>query len=111
MDFRFFVHEPQVEPQVVFSYQFFLSSCTADGVLLKAAPLFAPTRPRDVFGLLHHVGQPKTLKQMEAGIVKVERRDPRPLPESENIPPLSAAHLTRAKPAKAASALASGAGA
>jgi AbrB family looped-hinge helix DNA binding protein len=41
---------------------------TPEGVLLKAAPLFAPTRPEDVFGSLSYAGRPKTLAEMEAGI-------------------------------------------
>jgi AbrB family looped-hinge helix DNA binding protein len=41
---------------------------TADGVLLKAAPAFAPTRPEDVFGCLASSGPPKTLEEMDAGI-------------------------------------------
>jgi len=47
---------------------------TDDGVLLKAAPLFAPTRPNEVFGSLGHAGPPKTLEQMEAGIAREARR-------------------------------------
>jgi AbrB family looped-hinge helix DNA binding protein len=47
---------------------------TVDGVLLKAAPLFAPTRPKDVFGSLGHAGPPKTLEEMEAGIADEARR-------------------------------------
>jgi AbrB family looped-hinge helix DNA binding protein len=51
---------------------------TADGVLLSAVPAFAPTRPEDVFGSLHHVGKPKTLKNMEAGIAaEIKRRHAR----------------------------------
>jgi len=41
---------------------------TAEGVLLKAAPVFAPTRGEDVFGCLPHQGPPKTLDEMAAGI-------------------------------------------
>ena len=48
---------------------------TADGVLLTAAPLFAPTRIEDVYGCLPYSGQPKTLEEMEAGIAaEVKRR-------------------------------------
>jgi AbrB family looped-hinge helix DNA binding protein len=47
---------------------------TEDGVLLKPAPLFAPTDPKDVFGLLRHRGPPKTLEQMQAGIAREARR-------------------------------------
>ncbi len=47
---------------------------TPDGVLLKAAPFFAPTRPKDVFGSLPHKGRPKTFEEMEAGIAAELRR-------------------------------------
>ena len=47
---------------------------TPDGVLLKAAPLFPPTRPEDVFGSLAYSDRPKTLKEMEAGIAAEARR-------------------------------------
>jgi AbrB family looped-hinge helix DNA binding protein len=47
---------------------------TEGGVLLKPAPLFAPTHPKDVFGLLGHAGPPKTLEQMQAGIAREARR-------------------------------------
>jgi AbrB family looped-hinge helix DNA binding protein len=47
---------------------------TPDGVLLKAAPLFAPTRPEDVFGSLPSKGPPKTLEEMEASIITEAKR-------------------------------------
>ena len=47
---------------------------TADGVLLKTAPVFAPTRPEDVFASLGYAGPPKTLEDMEAGIAAEARR-------------------------------------
>jgi AbrB family looped-hinge helix DNA binding protein len=47
---------------------------TPDGVLLKAAPLFAPTRPEDVYGSLPPTGSPKTLEEMEAGIMAEAKR-------------------------------------
>jgi AbrB family looped-hinge helix DNA binding protein len=47
---------------------------TRDGVLLKSAPRFAPTRPKDVFGSLGHAGPPKTLEEMQAGIAAEARR-------------------------------------
>jgi hypothetical protein len=47
---------------------------TADGVLLKTAPVFAPTRPEDVFASLTYAGPPKTLEDMEAGIAAEARR-------------------------------------
>ena len=48
---------------------------TNEGVLLK--PLmttFAPTRPEDVAGSLSYTGQPKSVEQMDAGIVAETRR-------------------------------------
>ncbi|HEX4158910.1 MAG TPA: hypothetical protein VHY79_10570 [Rhizomicrobium sp.] len=47
---------------------------TPDGVLLKAAPIFSPTRPEDVFGSLKYEGRPKTLEEMDAGIVAEAKR-------------------------------------
>ena len=47
---------------------------TADGVLLKAAPVFAPTRPEDVFRSLPWRGTPKTLTEMDAGITAEAKR-------------------------------------
>lgn len=47
---------------------------TPDGVLLKAAPHFAPTRPKDVFGSLRHGGPAKTIEDMEAGIAAEAKR-------------------------------------
>ncbi|HEX3664636.1 MAG TPA: hypothetical protein VHU23_05330 [Rhizomicrobium sp.] len=47
---------------------------TPDGVLLKAAPLFPPTRPEDVFGSLKYNGPPKTLEDMDAGIAAEAKR-------------------------------------
>jgi AbrB family looped-hinge helix DNA binding protein len=48
---------------------------TPDGVLLKAAPIFAPTRPEDVAGMLAYRGPPKTLEEMDAAITaEVTRR-------------------------------------
>ena len=48
---------------------------TPEGVLLKSAPLFAPTRPEDVFGSLSYKGPPKSLEEMDAGIdAKVRQR-------------------------------------
>ena len=41
---------------------------TPDGVLLKAATAFAPTRPEDVAGMLAYRGRPKTLAEMDAAI-------------------------------------------
>ena len=51
---------------------------TPDGVLLKAAPVFAATRPEDVAGMLAYDGPAKTVEEMEAGIAaEVKRRDAR----------------------------------
>ena len=48
---------------------------TTDGVLLKAAPVFAPTRPEDVAGMLAYRRPPKTLAEMDAAITaEVTRR-------------------------------------
>ena len=47
---------------------------TPEGVLLKPAPLFPETRGQDVFGCLAHKGAPRTLAEMEAGIVAEARR-------------------------------------
>ena len=46
-----------------------------DGVLLKTAPVFAPTRPEEVAGMLAHRGPPKTVEEMDAAITaEVKRR-------------------------------------
>ena len=51
---------------------------TPDGVLLKAAPLFSPTRPEDVFGCLKYDGPAKTMEEMDAAIdEEVKRRHAR----------------------------------
>jgi hypothetical protein len=49
---------------------------TTDGLLLKRAPHFAPTRIEDVYGCLHRPGmQPVSLEEMDAGIAaEVKRR-------------------------------------
>jgi AbrB family looped-hinge helix DNA binding protein len=47
---------------------------TSEGVLLKSAPAFAPTLPEDVFGMLPYKGEPKTLEEMEAGVLAETRR-------------------------------------
>ncbi|MER8366183.1 AbrB/MazE/SpoVT family DNA-binding domain-containing protein [Mesorhizobium sp. M0306] len=46
---------------------------TPEGVLLKPARVFAETRPEDVFGSLPHKGRPKTLEEMEAGVLAAAR--------------------------------------
>jgi AbrB family looped-hinge helix DNA binding protein len=51
---------------------------TAEGVLLKAAPVFAPTRPEEVFASLVGGRRPKSLEEMETGIAaEVKRRHAR----------------------------------
>lgn len=47
---------------------------TEDGVLLKPAPAFAETRPEDVFGTLPHRGKPKTIAEMDAGVLAEAKR-------------------------------------
>ena len=47
---------------------------TAEGVLLKAAPVFSPTRPEEVFASLRYSGVPKSIEDMEAGIVAEAKR-------------------------------------
>ncbi|WP_046866853.1 AbrB/MazE/SpoVT family DNA-binding domain-containing protein [Microvirga massiliensis] len=47
---------------------------TPEGVLLKAAPLFAETRPEDVYGSLPYTGAAKTIEEMEASIVAEAKR-------------------------------------
>jgi len=44
---------------------------TAEGVLLKAMPAFAPTHPKDVFASLPYKGKAKTLEEMAAGIERL----------------------------------------
>lgn len=47
---------------------------TADGVLLKAAPLFPPTRIEDVYGMLKYDGPAKTIDEMDQSIAEEVRR-------------------------------------
>ena len=47
---------------------------TPDGVLLKAAPIFAATRPENVAGMLAYRGRPKKLEEMDAAITAEIRR-------------------------------------
>ncbi len=47
---------------------------TDDGVLLKRAPAFAATRPEEVFGLLPHGGDPKSIEEMDAAVLAEARR-------------------------------------
>ena len=47
---------------------------TPDGVLLKPMPAFPETRPEDVYGRLASRGGPKTLAEMETGVLEEARR-------------------------------------
>ncbi len=47
---------------------------TPEGVLLKPAPAFAETRPEDVFASLPYSGKPKTIEEMDAGVLAEARR-------------------------------------
>lgn len=47
---------------------------TTKGVLLRPDSAFAPTRPEDVFGCLAFDGPPKSLAEMEAGILTEAKR-------------------------------------
>ncbi|MDP1529749.1 MAG: AbrB/MazE/SpoVT family DNA-binding domain-containing protein [Rhodoferax sp.] len=52
---------------------------TPEGVLLKAKPAFAPTRPKDVFGSLPYKGPAKSIADMTTGIAaKAKRRHSAP---------------------------------
>lgn len=47
---------------------------TNGSVVLKAEPIFAPTRMDDVFGSLTHKGPAKTIAEMDAGVMAEARR-------------------------------------
>jgi AbrB family looped-hinge helix DNA binding protein len=48
---------------------------TADGVLLKPMQaVFAPTKPENVFGSLAYKGEPKSIEQMDAGVITEAKR-------------------------------------
>lgn len=47
---------------------------TPEGVLLKAAPHFSPTLPKDVFASLPPVDRPRTLEDMDAAVMAEARR-------------------------------------
>jgi AbrB family looped-hinge helix DNA binding protein len=47
---------------------------TPEGVLLKAKPVFAPTRSKDVFGSLPYKEPAKSTADMEAGIAAEAKR-------------------------------------
>lgn len=55
---------------------------TLNGVLLREAPPFAPTRLEDVFGMLKYAGPLKTIEEMDERVITdAKRRDAR-LPPS-----------------------------
>ena len=41
---------------------------TEEGVVLKPAPHFPPTRSEEVYGRLHYAGKAKSLEEMDAAI-------------------------------------------
>ena len=47
---------------------------TPEGVLLRPAPTFVETRPEEVFGRLACSGGPKSVAEMEAGVMAEARR-------------------------------------
>jgi len=47
---------------------------TADGVLLRAAPAFAPTSVGTIFGSLGYRGKAKTIAEMDAAVAAEARR-------------------------------------
>jgi hypothetical protein len=47
---------------------------TPDGVLLKPALVFAPTRPEEVAGMLAYRGRPKPIEEMDSAITAEVKR-------------------------------------
>ena len=47
---------------------------TPDGILLRSAPLFPPTRLEDVAGMLRRDGPAISIEEMDAGIMQEARR-------------------------------------
>ncbi len=47
---------------------------TPEGVLLKPESVFAETRLEEVFGCLAYQGTPKTLEEMDAGVLTEAKR-------------------------------------
>ena len=45
-----------------------------DSIVLKPLATFSRTRPDDVYGLLRHEGPPKSLAEMDAGILDEAKR-------------------------------------
>ena len=49
---------------------------TEEGLLLKEKPLFAPTRPEDVYGMLHRPGTPAdTVREMDEAVDEMFREE------------------------------------
>ncbi|MBA1141437.1 hypothetical protein [Mesorhizobium neociceri] len=51
-----------------------IATGSADDQATPPVPVFPSTRPEDVFGSLPNRGKPKTLKDMEKGILAEARR-------------------------------------
>ncbi len=47
---------------------------TAEGVLLRSATTFKPTRSDEVFGSLKFSGRAKTIEEMDAGVLAEAKR-------------------------------------
>lgn len=47
---------------------------TADGVLLKSAPLFKPTQMKDVYGAANYKGPPVSIEDMDKAVEAEFRR-------------------------------------
>ena len=47
---------------------------TADGVVLRLAPIFPRTEPGEVFGCLPHAGPPVSLEEMDLAVADEARR-------------------------------------
>lgn len=47
---------------------------TADGVLLRSAPDFQPALPNEIYGSLRIAGKPKSVEEMDEGILQEARR-------------------------------------
>lgn len=47
---------------------------TKDGVLLKAKPIFKPTKLEDVIGCAGYAGPPLSLEEMDAAVVREAKR-------------------------------------
>jgi AbrB family looped-hinge helix DNA binding protein len=47
---------------------------TPDGVLLKRAPAFAPTKPEEVFGMLPRRSAPRSVEEMDRAVLREARR-------------------------------------